>query len=130
MIFTAIVSVGFAINSLEKKDTDYPHRDWGQIATLNMTPAEAAACIARQLSRDNDRVLPIAVDGGIDIDAGPEGFFGVVNEPWERYQVRSENGQTTLRVFYRHPANRRNISRVVRRMGTRCLKVIEVKPTE
>lgn len=112
-----------ATPALADEDTDYPHRDWGQVATLNMTETEAIACVTRQLSRTYGRVTPIPAEGGTDIEGGPGGgIFGTAHDPWVSYQVRGGEA-TTLRVFYRHPLSAKNISRDVRRMSERCLLV-------
>lgn len=117
--------VGFvALGAAQGADTDYPHRDWGQTVTLDMTAPEAAACITRQMARLYGRVIPVPAEGGTDIEGGPGGgFFGTAHDPWVSYQVRSAANVTTLRVFYRHPISQKNIGRDVRRMGAKCLKI-------
>lgn len=120
---------GLTATSAAATDTDYPHRDWGQVATLDMTATEAAACVTRQLARIYGNVIPVPAEGGTDIEGAPGGgFFGVAHDPWVSYQVRQENDATVLRVFYRHPVSQKNISRDVRRMGERCLKIRQIDP--
>lgn len=112
-------------------DTDYPHRDWGRVAILDMTPAEATSCVAQGISRSFERVLPIPVEKGTDIDAGPGGgFFGVSHDPWVRLKIRQEEGGVTLHAFYRHPLSQERIGKEIARMQKRCLKVRSIQPKE
>jgi hypothetical protein len=124
-----VAFAGIAASASAKQDTDYPHRDWGQVATIDMTATEAAACLTRQLSRQFGRVTPVPAEGGTDIEGGPGGgFFGTPHDPWVSYQVRGQASGSTLRVFYRHPISQGNISRDVRRMGEKCLKIAKLSP--
>lgn len=119
---------GFAALStgaIARSDTDYPHRDWGQVATLDMSLVEATACIARELNRTGDAsVLP--VEGGNDIDFAVRPMWGPKMEPWETFKIRSEGGTTTLRVFYRHPVKQKGVSKDVSRLQKQCLRVLNV----
>lgn len=129
MKWLIVVLAGFAAAAQAKEETDYPHRDWGQVVTLNMTATEAAACVTRQLSRQYGRVTPVPAEGGTDIEGGPGGgLFSNAHDPWVSYQVRSDGQIATLRVFYRHPVSQGDLSRDVRRMGENCLKVASFKP--
>lgn len=124
----AIILAGFvAMPAMAAPDTDFPHRDWGQIATLDMTVDEATSCIARELNRFGDAtVLPMA--GGNDIDFAAHPMWGPKMEPWQTFKVRSEDGATKLRVFYRHPVKKASVSKDVTRMQKRCLKVQKIDP--
>lgn len=126
-----IALAGFALvtaPALARSDTDFPHRDWGQVATLDMTVAEATGCIARELDRQGS-VLVLPVEGGNDIDFSAGGMFGgSVGEPWERFKVRREGDVTTLRVFYRHPFNQKGVGKAVERLGKRCLRISSLRP--
>lgn len=129
MKWPALILAGFALTASAKEGTDYPHRDWGQVATLDMTATEAAACVTRQLSRQYGRVTPVPAEGGTDIEGGPGGgIFGVAHDPWVSFQVRGDENAATLRVFYRHPVSQKNLSRDVRRMGEKCLKISKLAP--
>lgn len=124
-----ITLAGFVILStpaLARSDTDYPHRDWGQVATLDMAVVEATACIARELGRKGDAVV-IPMEGGNDIDFAVRPMWGPKMEPWETYKVRSESGVTTLRVFYRHPVKRDGVGKDVARLQKQCLRVSKVE---
>lgn len=124
MMWITLPIAAAIVSASASKDTDYPHRDWGQVAVLNMTMTEATACVTRLLSRQYGRVTPVPADGGNDIEGGPGGgFFGVAHDPWVSYHVRGDGKGATLRVFYRHPISQANISRDVRRMSEKCLKV-------
>lgn len=110
-------------------DTDYPHRDWGKSVKLDMTLGEATACVAREMDRKGS-VLIVPVDGGNDIDFSAQSMFSTVGEPWERFKIRSKDGETTLRIFYRHPVNRRWIeNRDMKRLKKSCLKVLSITPS-
>lgn len=129
MKIVTLILLAVAAPASAKEDTDYPHRDWGQVATLDMTPNEAAACVTRQLSRQFGRVTPVPAEGGTDIEGGPGGgVFGVAHDPWVSYHVRAEGQAATLRVFYRHPVSQKNLTRDVRRMGEKCLKIAKLSP--
>ena len=105
-------------------DTDFPHRDWGKVATLDMRLSDASTCVARAAARKYERIVPIPVEGGTDIDAGPGGgFFGVANDPWLRYQVRQEGSAVTLRIFYRHPVGQRRVDKELASFQKQCLRV-------
>lgn len=105
-------------------DTDQPHREWGQIATIDMPLAEATACITRGIARSYERVLPVPAENGTDIDAGPGGgFWGVAHDPWLRLRVRQDGDAVTLRVLYRHPVSQKQVTKEVERLQKRCLKV-------
>lgn len=125
-----IALAGFAVvtaPALARSDTDFPHRDWGQVATLDMTVAEATACIARELSRNGD-ALVIPVDGGNDIDFAVRPMWGPKMEPWETFKLRSTDGITTLRIFYRHPVKKGGVSKDVARFQKHCLRVRRIDP--
>ncbi|EJU14126.1 hypothetical protein LH128_05188 [Sphingomonas sp. LH128] len=128
----ALILAGFAASVIAPAyagdDTDFPHRDWGKVAVLDMSQTEASACLARQLARMYGAVMPIVVDGGSDIDAGPGGAFGTPNDPWLRYKVRVEGGQTLIRVFYRHPVAAKWIDRDLGKFQKKCLKVRSIGP--
>jgi hypothetical protein len=125
----ALILTLLASPAAAASDTDYPHRDWGQVATLDMTVPEATACIAREKNRQGG-TLVIPVEGGNDIDfRAATGFFGgTVNEPWQTFKVRSEGGATTLRIFYRHPFSQERMTKDVARLGRKCLKVRSTSP--
>lgn len=112
---------------LARSDTDYPHRDWGKVVTLDMTATEATTCLTRAVARRYERIVPVPVDGGTDIDAGPGGgLFGVAHDPWLRLRVRQEAGATTLRISYRHPVSQKQIDSDVGRFEKQCLRVIRI----
>jgi hypothetical protein len=124
MLWPIILSAGAVLTGPMAKDTDYPHRDWGQVATLDMTVAEATACIARQMDREGS-VLILPVDGGNDLDYTAGTMFGSVNEPWVRFQVRAAPS-TTLRISYRKPVGQKWLRRVMRNFQKSCLRVTNV----
>jgi hypothetical protein len=117
-----LVLAGMALSASVGPDTDYPHRDWGQVVTLDMTVEAATTCIATTLNRDGD-VLVVPVDGGSDIAYTLRKMWGPKGEPWERFKVRGEDGGATLRVFYRHPLSVGKITKHVGKLQKRCLKV-------
>lgn len=109
-------------------DTDFPHRDWGQVAILDMTLADATSCIARAMDRDG-AVLVLPVDGGNDIDFSPGTMFGgSTNEPFLRFKVRESGDASTMRLFYRHPVRKKLAGRYVEKLQKRCLKVRSIDP--
>lgn len=124
---------GFALTAtpvLAAPDTDQPHRDWGQVAILDMSQADATACVTREMARLYERIVPVPVENGMDIDGGPGGgFFSTVHDPWLRAKVRNESGVIALRFAYRHPVAAKWITRDVGRMQKRCLKVLRIEPT-
>ncbi len=129
MKWPAIILAGFALTASAEKDTDYPHRDWGRVVTLNMPLAAATACVTRQVSKLYGRVTPVPAEGGTDVEGGPGGgLFGVAHDPWVSYQVRGAANGSVLRVFYRHPVSQKTISREVKRMGEKCLQIASIAP--
>jgi hypothetical protein len=108
----APASAGFGNNS--------PHRDWGHTITLDMTLNDAAACIAREMSR-HGRVLILPVEGGNDIDFHANAGFATSTEAWETFKLREEGGSVTLRALYRHPFTSTRVDSDVARLGNRCL---------
>ena len=125
----AVVASGImlATGANAGENTDYPHRDWGKIATLDMTLDEATTCIARELARKGD-VVVLPVDSGSDIDFAVRPIWGPKMEPWETFKIRQEAGATTLRLFYRHPVTRKGAGKDVVRLQKRCLKVRSIDP--
>lgn len=126
----ALLLAGFAALATQasaRSDTDYPHRDWGKVVTLDMSVTEATACIVREMNRNGSATV-IPAEGGNDIDwkAGVM-FGGTVGEPWQTFKVRSEAGSTTLRIFYRHPVRLGANDKVVAKMRKQCLKVVKVE---
>lgn len=119
--------LALAFAALQDKGTDYPHRDWGQVATLDMTVQDATTCIARTLSRRGD-ALVLPVDGGNDIDFAVRPMWGPKMEPWETYKVRSSADRATLRLFYRHPVTAKGAGKDVRFLQKHCLKIASIKP--
>lgn len=119
----AIILAGFAATpAIAASDTDYPHRDWGQTLTLDMTTADATACIARTMGRHAEAAV-IPMDGGNDIDVAPNSLWGPKLEPWTTFKVREAAGVVTLQVFYRHPIKQSSVGKEVARLEKRCLKV-------
>lgn len=131
MKWPIIILSGFAATASAKQNTDYPHRDWGQIVTLNMSLNDATACIAREKNRQG-ATLVLPVEGGNDIDwRSTTGFFGgVVSEPWETFKLRASNGITTLSVFYRHPLRLGGVTKDIARLQKRCLIVTSIIPRQ
>ena len=124
----AIIATLVAAPALASSDTDYPHRDWGQIATIDMPIGEATACIAREMTKAG-KVLILPADGGNDIDFYMGSILGGGSgDPWERFQLRPSGESTVLRALYRHPYKASTVSADVRRMGKHCLKVLKVGP--
>ncbi|WP_311271033.1 hypothetical protein [Sphingobium sp. WCS2017Hpa-17] len=115
--------IAIAAPSLARSGTDYPHRDWGRVLTLDMSTTDATTCIARELNRTGDAVV-LPVEGGNDIDFAVRPIWGPKMEPWETYKVRSVNGATTLRVFYRHPMKPKTVAKDVARLQRQCLKIL------
>jgi len=122
MKWPALILAVVATTASARSDTDYPHRDWGQVMTLDMSVADATACIARELGRRADASV-IPAEGGNDIDIAPRGLWGPKSEPWQTYKIRSENGTTVLRAFYRHPVRQGAVTKEVAKLGRRCLKL-------
>ncbi|MGI9375975.1 MAG: hypothetical protein ACR2PC_07775 [Tsuneonella suprasediminis] len=78
-----------------------------------------------------ESILPVPLENGADIDAGPGGgLFGVARDPWMRLKVREESGVVTLRVFYRHPVSQKQAGKTVERLQRRCLKVRNIAPVD
>lgn len=117
----------FALVALAPPPQDYPHRDWGRVAVLDMTIAEATACIARQLGRRAD-VMIIPVTDGNDIDIAPRAMWGPKSEPWQTYKIRGSDGVTTLHSFYRHPVKQNAVTKEVAKLQSACLKVRRIDP--
>lgn len=111
---------------MAQSGTDYPHRDWGKVAYLNMTAPEAATCIARELGRSSDTAI-VPAENGSDIDVTPRVAWGKKHEPWQTFKVRSE-GVTTLRIFYRHPLRSGRNDKDMRRLRRACLIVDRIEP--
>jgi hypothetical protein len=123
-----VVIAALILSAAAAPDTDYLHRDWGQVATLDMSLADATACIARTLDREGS-VLVLPVDGGNDLDYSAGTIFGgSVNEPWAQFKIRGTAAPTELRILYRHPVNQKWLRRVMRNLGKRCLKIGSLKP--
>lgn len=128
-LLTLAAAMAFAPVAIASPDTDYPHRDWGQVATLDMSLADATTCVTRGIARTYERVITVPVEGGTDIDAGPGGgFFGVAHDPWVRLMVREDAGAVTLRAFYRHPVSRKDVGKIIEKLKKRCLKVASIAP--
>jgi len=123
MKWPALILAVVATTASARSDTDYPHRDWGQVMTLDMTVADATACIARELGRRADAIV-IPVDSGNDIDVAPHTW--PKSGPWQSYKVRSVGGATLLRSFYRHPVKSKAIDKEVAKLRSQCLRVSHV----
>ncbi len=122
MKWPAIILAGFAVSASAEKGSDQPHRDWGQVATLDMEVGAATACIARTMDREGS-VLMLPVQGGSDLDYSAGTFLGgSVSKPWATFHVRDKPA-TTLRITYRHPVNQKWIRRVMRNLTKSCLTV-------
>lgn len=124
--FSAALCV--ASPALADPDTDYPHRDWGQVATLDMTLMDATACIARTLDRRGDAIV-IPAEGGNDIDFAVRPAWGPKMEPWLSFKLREEGSATQLRIFYRRPMSRGKVANEVERLRKRCLMVSSITPS-
>ncbi len=127
IFLTALIAYGPSAPASARSDTDYPHRDWGHVATLDMTIADATTCIARELNRNGD-ALVLPVEGGNDVDFTVHVPWGKKMEPWETFKLRSSGGVTTMRVFYRHPVRQNGVGKDVARLQKRCLKVKSIDP--
>jgi len=128
MIRTTITLAVFALPFTAQSATpDYPHRDWGQVATLDMSLMDATTCIARQMNRAGDAAI-IPAEGGNDIDWTAHVPWGKKMEPWMTFKVRRANDVTTLRVLYRKPIGPGRVAKDVRKMQKHCLKVIKIEP--
>ncbi|WP_293875583.1 hypothetical protein [Sphingomonas sp. UBA978] len=127
MKWPILILAGFAATASADKDTDYPHRDWGHVATLDMSVAEATACIARALDKGGS-VLVLPVDGGNDIDYSVDVPWGKRPDAWERFKLRNDGATTTLRLFYRHPVSQKGAGKDVERLKKQCLRVSRVDP--
>ena len=110
--------------------SDQPHRDWGQIATLDMSVTDATACIMRATSRGGASAQIIPADGGNDIDyrAAAGLFGGSVGKPWITYQVRQAGSGSLLTILYRHPYRQSMAAKQFRDLRKRCRKVASVNP--
>lgn len=124
MTWWTLILAGFATPGAAQ---DYPHRDWGQVVTLDMTMADATACIAREMDRHGS-VLVLPVEGGADIDFSVDVMWGKQLDPWERFKLRTEEGKTVLRVFYRKPTGPKSVGKDVERLRKRCLVIREMRP--
>lgn len=126
----ALLIAGFAAiaSTAAIAGNDDPHRDWGRTLTLDMSLADATACVAREMSRKG-KVLVLPVEGGNDVD-----FFmgsmlgGSAGDAWERFLLRSSGVATTMTVLYRHPATMKWVNKDVERMSKGCLKVSRTHP--
>lgn len=110
------------------KTPDRPHRPAGQIAVLDMSVADAQACIARELDRTGS-VLILPVEGGSDIDfTVPGGMFAQgKGEPYATFRLR-DAGEVTLSILYRRPLSAKSMLGSIKDMGKRCLIVKEMRP--
>lgn len=120
-------ALAFAAPAAARSDTDYPHRDWGQVATLDMSVTDATACIARELNRNGEASV-IPADGGNDVDYALRVMFGKKMEPWMTFKLREHDGMATMRIFYRHPFKASGIIKQVERLQKHCLKVASITP--
>jgi hypothetical protein len=111
-----------------QSNSRYPHRDWGKVATLNMSVIDATTCILRVLNRGSTATL-IPAEGGNDIDLKPGTILGTgAGDAWQTFKVRGENGKTTLRILYRHPLRIGANDAAVKKLQKRCLKVESISP--
>jgi len=129
MHWAIIAAAGFAAISPADAGTDYPHRDWGQVAMLDMTVAEATACIARELDR-NGSVLILPTEGGNDIDYTMDVLWGKKPDAWERFKIRPNGDKASLKVFYRHPVSQKETGKDVARLQKKCLVVATITPSQ
>jgi hypothetical protein len=128
MIAITILSIAtLPSQASARSDTDYPHRDWGQVVTLDMSVTDATACIMRELGRRADATV-IPMDGGNDIDIAAHLAWGKKMEPWQTYKIRGDGGVTTMRAFYRHPVTQAGVSKEVGKLQEHCLKVKAISP--
>ena len=123
--WSTLLAIGCSAPAISQ---DYPHRDWGQVATLDMTVVDATACIAREQDR-RGAVLVLPVEGGNDIDFSIDVAWGKKLDPWVRFKIRSIGDVTTLRVFYRRPYKSNRISKDIERLQKECLRVRNIGPT-
>jgi len=129
----AILLAGFAVATasvaLAGPETDFPHRDWGNVATLDMPAADAVSCIAREMDKSGS-VLVLPTTGGTDIDYTLSG--GLMNqnagEPYMRFKVRADAAGVTLRAFYRRPLSQKATDKTIAGLQKRCLRVEKVLP--
>lgn len=126
-IFTLAAAMAFAPVAIAGPDTDYPHRDWGQVATLDMTLDEATTCVARAMDRKGG-VLVLPVEGGNDVDFTHDVAWGKRMEPWLTFKLRAADRGSTMQVFYRHPYTVGKVAVKVRWLQKRCLKVASITP--
>lgn len=113
--------------ALAGAETDYPHREWGQVLMLNMDLIDGTACIARTLDRKGDAIV-IPATGGNDIDFAPRPAWGSKMEPWLSFKLREVDNTLELRVFYRHPMRQGTVTKFVKRLEEGCLKVTNLAP--
>ena len=119
----------FATHASARSGTDYPHRDWGQVLTLEMSVDEATACIAREMRRQGP-ILVLPVDGGNDIDWTAGGLFQKGGtEAWVNFKIRREGDTTKLRIFYRHPIITKGLNGYVKKLEKQCLVVLRSLPS-
>jgi hypothetical protein len=124
----SLVTVVLAFAALTQSGTDHPHRDWGQVATLDMSITDATACIMRELGR-NGEVALIPTEQGNDIDFALRVFAGKKMEPWLTFKLEKAEESTTLRVFYRRPFSAKGIIKQIERLQGRCLRVRAIEST-
>lgn len=125
MTWLALILAGFAATGSAEVDKDQPHRDWGQVATLDMSVADATACIIRAKSRGGAATQIIPTEGGNDIDfrASAGLFGGAVWKPWITYQLRRSGEGSTLTVLYRHPYRQGGINKDIGNLAKACLRI-------
>jgi len=126
-LITLAAALAVTTSAYAAPDTDFPHRDWGKVATLDMSAADATACVARAMDREGS-VLVLPTAGGSDIDYTAGSMFGSLNEPWVRFKIREKATGSALTIFYRHPVNQKWLRRVMRNFQKQCLKVASVSP--
>lgn len=121
-LFLPILLAAIPGGSLAASDTDYPHRDWGQTLTLDMSVSDATDCIARVFDKGGS-VLVLPTEGGNDIDWSIDVPWGKRPDAWERYSLRANGTATTLRASYRHPSSQKRVSKHVDNLKRACLRV-------
>ena len=110
------LSLIFAVALL---DTVRPARDSGIRINSDQPLIELQACAMRKLSHGAD-VLPIPIDGGVDVDWVPRTNFGVAGDAPFTLRIREVGGRREIAAYYRHPFSMKAIQNMVRDVGNRC----------
>jgi hypothetical protein len=96
----------------------FPHRDWGEVATIDLPIDLAQSCVVQQLMTSG-RVVSLPVENGSDV------YFAVHSlmangPPYVRFMLRKHEDKTHLRALYRRPFGRGTVSGFVADLQAMC----------